>query len=86
MAAIARHKVASTAEREGLVPEHTVAKEGRELRRKAGGQAQAKPFKLLRRSVERQRTTLGSLLRHVRLRRNRILRRNSSGLAPRGAR
>jgi IS5 family transposase len=37
----------------------TFAKEGRELRRKAGGYAHAKQFRRLKRTVTRQRTTLG---------------------------
>ncbi len=43
----------------------TFAKEGKELRRKAGGDAHAKQFKRLRRTVKRQRTILGALMRNA---------------------
>ena len=62
---IARHKVASAAKRCGIALKQTFAKEGRELRRKAGGYAHAKQFKRLRRTVKRQRTILGALMRHA---------------------
>ena len=60
---IARHKVASAAKRCGIALKQTFAKQGKELRRKAGGYAHAKQFKRLRRTVKRQRTILGSLMR-----------------------
>jgi IS5 family transposase len=60
---IARHKVASAAKRCGIALKQTFAKEGKELRRKAGGYAHAKQFRRLRRTVKRQRTILGSLMR-----------------------
>jgi IS5 family transposase len=63
---IARHKVASAAKRCGITLKQTFAKEGRELRRKAGGYAHAKQFKRLRRTVKRQRTILGALMRNAR--------------------
>ena len=63
---IARHKVASAAKRCGIALKQTFAKEGRELRRKAGGYAHAKQFKRLRRTIKRQRTMLGSLMRNAR--------------------
>jgi IS5 family transposase len=63
---IARHKVASAAKRCGIALKQTFAKEGRELRRKAGGYAHAKQFKRLRRTVKRQRTILGALMRNAR--------------------
>jgi IS5 family transposase len=62
---IARHKVASAAKRCGIALKQTFAKEGRELRRKAGGYAHAKQFRRLRRTVKRQRTILGSLMRNA---------------------
>jgi IS5 family transposase len=62
---IARHKVASSARRAGIVLKQTFAKEGKELRRKAGGYAHAKQFKRLRKTVKRQRTILGVVLREV---------------------
>jgi IS5 family transposase len=60
---IARHQVASAAKRCGIALKQTFAKQGRELRRKAGGYAYAKQFKRLRRTVKRQRTILGALMR-----------------------
>ncbi len=63
---IARHKVASAAKRAGVAVKQTLAKEGKQLRRKAGGYAHAKQFKRLARTVKRQRTILGRLLREVR--------------------
>ena len=63
---IARHKVASAAKRCAITLKQTFAKEGKELRRKAGGYAHAKQFKRLRRTVKRQRTILGALMRDAR--------------------
>ena len=79
---IARHKIASAAKRAGIAVKQTFAKEGKELRRKAGGYAHAKQFKRLRRTVKRQRTILGALMRDMQRRLNRILQAGSSGLAP----
>ena len=62
---IARHKVASAAKRAGIVLKQTFVKEGKELRRKAGGYAHAKQFNRLRKTVKRQRTILGVLMREV---------------------
>jgi transposase, IS5 family len=62
---IARHKVASAAKRCGIALKQTFAKEGKELRRKAGGYAHAKQFRRLRRTVKRQRTILGSIMRNA---------------------
>ena len=60
---IARHKVVSAARRAGLMLKQTFAKEGKALRRKAGGYAHAKQFKRLRRTLKRQRTILGIVIR-----------------------
>jgi transposase, IS5 family len=79
---VARHKIASAAKRAGIAVKQTFAKEGKELRRKAGGYAHAKQFKRLRRTVKRQRTILGALMRDVQRGLNRILQAGSSGLAP----
>lgn len=79
---IARHKVASSAKRCGIALKQTFAKEGKELRRKAGGYAHAKQFRRLRRTLKRQRTILGALMRDVQRGLNRILQAGSSGLAP----
>src|SRR5450631_3662089 len=62
---IARHKVVSAAKRAGIVLKQTFAKEGKELRRKAGGYAHAKQFRRLKRTVKRQRTILGVVMREV---------------------
>ena len=63
---IARHKIVSHAKRCGMVLRQTFAKEGKTLRRKAGGYAHAKQFKRLARAVKRQRTIVGKLIREVR--------------------
>ena len=62
---IARHKVVSAAKRAGIALKQTFAKEGKALRRKAGGYAHAKQFKRLRRTVKHQRTILGVAMREV---------------------
>ena len=62
---IARHKVASSAKRAGIQLKQTFVKEGKELRRKAGGYAHAKQFGRLKRTVKRQRTVLGIVIREV---------------------
>jgi IS5 family transposase len=62
---IARHKVVSAARRAGITLKQTYAREGKELRRKAGGYAHAKQFKRLARVVKRQRTILGVVMREV---------------------
>ena len=62
---IARHKVVGAAKRAGIVLKQTFAKEGKELRRKAGGYAHAKQFRRLKKTVKRQRTILGVVMREV---------------------
>lgn len=62
---IARHKVVKAAKGVGIVLKQTFQKEGKSLRRRAGGYAHAKQFKRLRKVVKRQRTILGILLREV---------------------
>ena len=62
---IARHKVVSAARRCGIVLKQTYAQEGKSLRRKAGGYGHAKQFKRLRKTVKRQRTILGVVMREV---------------------
>lgn len=57
---IARGKVVRTARRVGLGLKQTFEKEGKALRRRAGGYAHAKQFKRLRRVLKRQRTILGA--------------------------
>ncbi len=63
---IACHKVVSAAKRTDIACKQTYAKESKQLRRKAGGYAHAKQFKRLRKSVKRQRTILGVVMREVR--------------------
>ena len=62
---IARTKVVQAAKRAGIALKQTFMKEGKELRRKAGGYAHAKQFKRLRQTVKRQRTILGIVLREI---------------------
>jgi IS5 family transposase len=63
---VAREKVARLAKRAGLKLKLTHEREGKTLRLKAAGYAHAKQFKRLKRTLRRQRTILGSLLREVR--------------------
>ena len=63
---IARHKVVMAAKSAGIVLKQTFAREGKSLRRRAGGYAHAKQYKRLRRVLKRQRTVLGIVLREVR--------------------
>jgi len=62
---IARHKVVSAAKRAGIQLKQTFAKEGKELRRRAGGYAHAKQFRRLKKVLKRQRTILGIVIREV---------------------
>jgi len=62
---VARAKIAQLAKRAGLQLKKTHEREGKTLRRRAGGYAHAKQFKRLRQVVRRQRTILGVLLREV---------------------
>ena len=62
---IARHKVVSAARRAGIQLKQTFAKEGKELRRRAGGYAHAKQFRRLKKVLKRQRTILGIVIREV---------------------
>jgi IS5 family transposase len=63
---VAREKVARLAKRAGIQLKQTHEREGKTLRRRAGGYAHAKQFKRLRTVLKRQRTILGRLLREVR--------------------
>lgn len=62
---VARYKVCKAAKACGIVLKQTYAKEGKQLRRKAGGYAHAKQFKRLKRVLKRQRTVLGKVMRAV---------------------
>lgn len=62
---IARHKVVAAAKRAGILLKQTFAREGKLLRRRAGGYAHAKQYKRLQRVLKRQRTILGVVMREV---------------------
>ena len=62
---VARAKLVRLAQRAGLVLKQTYEREGKRLRRQAGGYAHARQFKRLRRVLKRQRTILGRLLRDI---------------------
>jgi transposase, IS5 family len=62
---IARHKLVKAAKAAGIELKQTFAKEGKALRRRAGGYAHARQFRRMRKVVKRQRTVLGILLREV---------------------
>jgi transposase, IS5 family len=64
---IARHHLVKAAKACGIRLRQTFAKEGKQLRFKAGGHAHAKQFKRLKRVVKRQRTIVGILIREVRV-------------------
>ena len=63
---VARDKITRLAKRAGIALKQTFEREGKSLRRRAGGYAHAKQFKRLRKIVKRQRTVLGIVLREVR--------------------
>jgi IS5 family transposase len=62
---VARWKLALEARRAGLELKQSYGKEGKALRRGAGGYAHARQFRRLRKVLRRQRTILGRLLRDV---------------------
>ena len=62
---IARAKVVLAAKSVGIALKQTFVKEGKELRRQAGGYAHAKQFRRLKRVLKRQRTILGIVLREI---------------------
>lgn len=63
---IARHKLVGAAKRLGIKLKQTFEREGKELRRRAGGYAHAKQFRRLKRVLRRQRTILGIVIREIR--------------------
>jgi len=63
---VARLQLVRLAKRAGVALKQTYAKEGKTLRRKAGGYAHARQFKRLRRTLKRQRTILGIVMRDIR--------------------
>ena len=66
---IARHKIVKAAKACGIALRQTFAKEGKKLRFKSGGYAHAKQFKRLKRTLKRQRTIVGILIREVQAKR-----------------
>ena len=62
---IARGQLVKAAKDVGIALKQTFAREGRQLRRKAGGYAHARQFKRLRKVLKRQKTVLGRLIREV---------------------
>jgi IS5 family transposase len=62
---VARARLVQLAQRAGLALKQTYEREGKRLRRRAGGYAHAKQFRRLRRVLKRQRTVLGRLLRDI---------------------
>ena len=62
---IARHQVVTAAKATGIDLKQTFAKQGKQLRRKAGGYAHAKQYQRLRRVLKRQRTILDIVLREI---------------------
>ena len=63
---IARYKIVKAAKGCAMALRQTFAKEGKTLRRKAGGYAHARQFRRLARAIKRQRTIVGKLIREVR--------------------
>ena len=63
---IARYQVVKATKGCAIALRQSFAKEGKTLRRKAGGYAHARQFKRPARTVKRQRTILGKLIREVR--------------------
>ena len=62
---IARGQLVKAAKDVGIALKQTFAREGGQLRRKAGGYAHARQFKRLRKVLKRQKTVLGRLIREV---------------------
>jgi len=62
---VARQLVVRHAQRAGLALKMTYEREGKTLRRRAGGYAHAKQFRRLKTVLKRQRTILGVLVREV---------------------
>jgi len=62
---VARRKRVLIAKRSGVVLRQTFEKEGRSLKRRAGGYAHAKQYRRLRRVLKRQRTILGRVMRDL---------------------
>lgn len=79
---VARAKIVRLAQRAGLKLKQTFEREGKSLRRRAGGHAHARQFKRLRRVLKRQRTVLGRVLRDVQRRLPQLAPEAQKALAP----
>jgi len=62
---VARHKLVKAAKAVGIELKQTFVKEGKILRRKAGGYAHAKQYRRLKKTVRRQRTIAAKLVREI---------------------
>lgn len=62
---MARRKLVLIAKRSGVVQRQTFEKEGRSLKRRAGGYAHAKQYRRMRKVLKRQRTILGRVMRDL---------------------
>ena len=62
---IARYQVVKAAKFAGIALKQTFEREGKTLKRRAGGYAHAKQFRRLKRVLKRQRTVLGIVLREL---------------------
>jgi transposase, IS5 family len=62
---VARRTVVRAAKRAGIACKQTYAQEGKTLGRKAGGYVHARRFKRLAKTIKRQRTVLGVVMRDV---------------------
>lgn len=63
---VARYQVVKAAKFAGIALKQTFAREGKTLRRRAGGYAHARQYRRMRRVLKRQRTVLGIVMREVR--------------------
>lgn len=62
---VARYQLVKTAKQAGIKFKQTFAQEGKQLKHKAAGYAHAKQFRRLRRTVKRQRTIVGIVIREI---------------------
>ena len=79
---IARHKIVSAAKRAGITLKQTFAKEGKTLRRKAGGYTHLKQVRRLKRIIKRQRTILGVVMREAQHKRQSDRQATAAGGVP----
>ena len=73
---VARGQLVKAAKDVGIALKQTFAREGGQLRRKAGGYAHARQFKRLRKVLKRQKTVLGRLIREVQRKLPKVLPEN----------